>query len=45
MIKMMATTINNSISEKPFCFLFMSTFLLGALAPECLVLPGGVRPM
>jgi hypothetical protein len=25
MIKMIATTINNSISEKPFCFCLMSS--------------------
>src|SRR5271156_2319415 len=28
MIKIIATTISNSISEKPFCFLFMCSSLL-----------------
>src|SRR5271169_30214 len=27
-IKIMATTINNSISEKPFCFFFIVSYLL-----------------
>src|ERR1700693_690860 len=43
MIKIIATTINNSMSEKPFCFLFMSSLSLGKLL-KSLVLPGGVHP-
>src|SRR5580704_1634442 len=43
MIKMIATTISNSISEKPFCFLFMSSLSLSKLL-KLFVLPGGVHP-
>src|ERR1700735_2752993 len=43
MIKMIATTISNSISEKPFCFLFMSSLSLSKCS-NSLVLPGGVHP-
>src|ERR1700734_2057968 len=43
MIKMIATTISNSISENPFCFLFMSSLSLNKLL-KLFVLPGGVHP-
>jgi hypothetical protein len=32
MIRMMATTINNSMSEKPFCFRIESSFFSPAFA-------------
>src|ERR1700677_2429238 len=44
MIKMIATTISNSISEKPFWFFFILSFSLELVFLISLVLPGGVRP-
>src|ERR1700722_5352836 len=44
MIKIIATTISNSINEKPFCFLFIVS--PGSLSSEiCVIHPGGVRPV
>src|SRR5277367_2682132 len=43
MIKMIATTISNSMSEKPFWFFFISVFSLELVFLISLVRPGGVR--
>src|SRR5271156_2922544 len=44
MIKIMATTISNSISEKPFWFFFIDFSLLEKIRSELLCIPGGVQP-
>src|ERR1700722_19038880 len=43
MIKMIATTISNSMSEKPFWFFFIVSPRSQAPKLICVVLPGGVR--
>jgi hypothetical protein len=43
MIKMIATTISNSISEKPFWFFFILSFSLELVFLISLVRPGGVH--
>ena len=42
MIKMIATTISNSMSEKPFCFLFIFS-PKEQCSESCVVLPAGVH--
>jgi hypothetical protein len=47
---MIATTISNSISEKPFCFFLRFIFMFFSLswerlAPNLFVIPGGGCPV